>query len=67
MSYVQSAGFDVLVPGSAQPASSAAGSETIPERAVAMLVDRLVENAPPDGVRVAAPRRLTLRGTSPDV
>ncbi|CAH0196185.1 Maltose regulon regulatory protein MalI [Arthrobacter sp. Bi83] len=64
---MQPAGFDVLVPGAAQQASSAAGSESIPERAVAMLVDRLVGNAPPDGVRVAAPRRLTLRGTSLDV
>jgi hypothetical protein len=31
-----------------------------------MLVDRLVGNAPAHGVRVAAPRRLTMRGASLD-
>ncbi|MBT2521953.1 LacI family DNA-binding transcriptional regulator [Arthrobacter sp. ISL-28] len=63
---MQPAGFDVLVPGVVDPASPAAGADSIPELAVHMLVERLVGNAPADGVRVAVPRRLTLRGTSLD-
>ena len=63
---MQPAGFDVLVPGVADPAASAAGAESISEVAVGMLVDRLVGNAPAHGVRVAAPRRLTMRGASLD-
>ncbi|MDR6557497.1 DNA-binding LacI/PurR family transcriptional regulator [Arthrobacter pascens] len=63
---MQPAGFDVLVPGVADPAASAAGAESISELAVGMLVDRLVGNAPAHGVRVAAPRRLTMRGASLD-
>jgi DNA-binding LacI/PurR family transcriptional regulator len=64
---MQPSGFDVLVPGVADPASSAAGAESISELAVGMLVDRLAGNAPSEGVRVPAPRRLTLRGSSLDV
>lgn len=63
---MQPAGFDVLVPGVVDPASPAAGADSGPELAVRMLVDRLTGNAPADGVRVAVPRRLTLRGTSLD-
>lgn len=63
---MQPAGFDVLVPGVADPASSAAGAESISEMAVGMLVDRLAGKAPAEGVRVPAPRRLTLRGSSLD-
>lgn len=63
---MQPAGFDVLVPGAVDPASPASGADSVPELAVRMLVERLVGNAPADGVRVAAPRRLTLRGTSLD-
>lgn len=64
---MQPSGFDVLVPGVADPASSAAGAESISELAVRMLVDRLAGNGPAEGVRVPAPRRLTLRGSSLDV
>lgn len=63
---MQPAGFDVLVPGVADPAAASAGAESISELAVEMLVDRLVGNAPAHGIRVAAPRRLTMRGASLD-
>lgn len=61
------AGFDVLVPSAGHPEPSAGGSQQLSERAVSMLVDRLDGRTPPAGVRVAVPRKLTLRGATLDV
>jgi DNA-binding LacI/PurR family transcriptional regulator len=54
---MQPAGFDVLVPRASGPASSSEGPESFSGRAVAMLVDRLAGNTPPEGVRLLAPAR----------
>ena len=46
---------------------SVGGSQHLSERAVSMLVDRLGGHTPPAGIRVAVPRKLTLRGATLDV
>lgn len=61
------AGFDVLVPPASAPSPSVGGSQDLSERAVSMLVDRLGGHTPPAGIRVAVPRKLTLRGATLDV
>lgn len=61
------AGFDVLVPPASAPNPSVGGSQDLSERAVSMLVDRLGGHTPPAGIRVAVPRKLTLRGATLDV